>query len=438
MPTVDTKKIREGASQVESSINSFTSNFDEIKSSVDSAADAIELAKSLDGTVISGYPKIESVQEENKRYSYRVTKTAQVTGGDGVTGAVNQLSTYSNTINYRSGQVSKVVEDANAAADRIDGGNSSILDALTALIEDRPSQAHERSKKKTEDAGQRAGQRSNDIADKIRRAAETAGERTRETAVATVTAAAARAGERTEQAAEAMREKSGESYDYGNSYGESYDYGSSSSSDYFSSSSSNPTPTSTSPTTKAESTTPKTTPSTTATTATTQAPTPSTSPINTDNKEDKKDEENNNNNYYNSNNNYNNGMIYDGEEEKENPDILSTSISDILSQTKIPKIKEPIKLVPTQSNSNIKNVIPIAAGVAAATAVGVGAKAYMDRKSNIDNGEEEFDDYNDEEENFYDKDEEEAYENSFEQVEKYERSYLDEDDLIKPKNVDLL
>lgn len=405
MPTVDTKKIREGSSQVESSINSFTSNFDGIKSSVDSVANAVALAKSLDGTVISGYPKIESVQEKNRRYTYRVTKTAQVTGGDGVTGAVNQLSTYSNTINYRSGQVSKVVEDANAAADRIDGGNSTILDALTVVA--------------------------------------TAAETIKETAVATVTGAAARgaaarAGERTEQAAEAMREKSGESYDYGNSYGESYDYGSSSSSDYFSSSSSNPTPTtptSTSPTTKAESTTPKTTPSTT---ATTQAPTPSTSPINTDNKEDKKDEENNNNNYYNSNNNYNNGMIYDGEEEKENPDILSTSISDILSQTKIPKIKEPIKLVPTQSNSNIKNVIPIAAGVAAATAVGVGAKAYMDRKSNIDNGEEEFDDYNDEEENFYDKDEEEAYENSFEQVEKYERSYLDEDDLIKPKNVDLL
>ena len=38
---------------------------------------------------------------------------------------------------------------------------------------------------------------------------------------------------------------------------------------------------------------------------------------------------------------------------------------------------------------NSKKIIPVAAGLSAAAAAGLGAKAYLDRKENNDNGEED-------------------------------------------------
>ena len=54
--------------------------------------------------------------------------------------------------------------------------------------------------------------------------------------------------------------------------------------------------------------------------------------------------------------------------------------------TKIPTSDTPIETKNKSGNS----FIPIAAGLSAAAAAGIGAKAYMDRKNNNDNGEDDF------------------------------------------------
>ena len=54
--------------------------------------------------------------------------------------------------------------------------------------------------------------------------------------------------------------------------------------------------------------------------------------------------------------------------------------------TKIPTSDTPIETKHKSGNS----FIPIAAGLSAAAAAGIGAKAYMDRKNNNDNGEDDF------------------------------------------------
>ena len=79
-------------------------------------------------------------------------------------------------------------------------------------------------------------------------------------------------------------------------------------------------------------------------------------------------------------------------------DDAATSIDDIIkgkSYTKIPTSNAPIAR-PTTSSGNA--FIPIAAGLSAAAAAGLGAKAYMDRKNTNDNGEDDIytDDWSDE------------------------------------------
>ena len=72
-------------------------------------------------------------------------------------------------------------------------------------------------------------------------------------------------------------------------------------------------------------------------------------------------------------------------------DDTTTSIDDIIKgkkYTKIPTSSAPIKTQQTK-NSGGSAVIPIAAGLSAAAAAGIGAKAYIDRKNNSDNGDEE-------------------------------------------------
>ncbi len=69
----------------------------------------------------------------------------------------------------------------------------------------------------------------------------------------------------------------------------------------------------------------------------------------------------------------------------------TTSIDDIIKgkkYTKIPTSSAPIKTQQAK-NSGGSAVIPIAAGLSAAAAAGIGAKAYIDRKNNSDNGDEE-------------------------------------------------
>ena len=70
-------------------------------------------------------------------------------------------------------------------------------------------------------------------------------------------------------------------------------------------------------------------------------------------------------------------------------DETTTSVDDIIrgnKYTKIPTSTTPIKKNPKSSGSTI---IPIAAGLSAAAAAGIGAKAYIDRKNNSDNGDED-------------------------------------------------
>lgn len=74
----------------------------------------------------------------------------------------------------------------------------------------------------------------------------------------------------------------------------------------------------------------------------------------------------------------------------------TASFEDVIQANeyvKIPTSTTPIQTNPTSSGGNA--FIPIAAGLSAAAAAGIGAKAYMDRKHNNDNGEEE-DDFSEE------------------------------------------
>lgn len=70
---------------------------------------------------------------------------------------------------------------------------------------------------------------------------------------------------------------------------------------------------------------------------------------------------------------------------------IETPIDDVIATasdyTKIPTSNDPIT---TSSKSGGSSVIPIAAGLSAAAAAGIGAKAYMDRKRNNEDGEEDF------------------------------------------------
>ena len=68
----------------------------------------------------------------------------------------------------------------------------------------------------------------------------------------------------------------------------------------------------------------------------------------------------------------------------------TTSIDEIIKgnkYTKIPTSTTPIKKAPSKGGGSA--IIPIAAGLSAAAAAGIGAKAYIDRKNNSDNGDEE-------------------------------------------------
>ena len=74
----------------------------------------------------------------------------------------------------------------------------------------------------------------------------------------------------------------------------------------------------------------------------------------------------------------------------------TASFEDVIQANeyvKIPTSTTPIQTNPTSSGGNA--FIPIAAGLSAAAAAGIGAKAYMDRKHNNDNGEED-DDFSEE------------------------------------------
>lgn len=77
-----------------------------------------------------------------------------------------------------------------------------------------------------------------------------------------------------------------------------------------------------------------------------------------------------------------------GEVIKNNVTKGKTSVDDIIKgskYTKIPTNTTPIKT--TSSSNGLGSVIPIAAGLSAAAAAGIGAKAYLDHKKNNDNDE---------------------------------------------------
>ena len=120
----------------------------------------------------------------------------------------------------------------------------------------------------------------------------------------------------------------------------------------------------------------------------------------------------------------------------------TTSIEDVIKGSKYTKIPSTPSPVTTQKSSGGSSaVIPIAAGLSAAAAAGIGAKAYMDRKKNNDNGEdeEEFDtdewsgddsvdiqyDDSSDNENYLDADDDYSYQ-SQESSEKYDARSSDE------------
>ena len=85
-----------------------------------------------------------------------------------------------------------------------------------------------------------------------------------------------------------------------------------------------------------------------------------------------------------------NGIELDGLEEIE--DIIdenTTSIDDIVQGNKYTKLPTSSAPITSGSKSTGSTIIPIAAGLSAAAAAGIGAKAYMDRKKNNDNGEDD-------------------------------------------------
>lgn len=71
-------------------------------------------------------------------------------------------------------------------------------------------------------------------------------------------------------------------------------------------------------------------------------------------------------------------------------DVISnskTSIDDVIKGSKYTKIPTSSKPITTTSRSSGSTVIPVVAGLSAAAAAGIGAKVYMDRKKNNENGE---------------------------------------------------
>ena len=81
--------------------------------------------------------------------------------------------------------------------------------------------------------------------------------------------------------------------------------------------------------------------------------------------------------------------------------VSSASLDDIIKGSKYQKIPTTNKPVQTNKKSGSSSVIPIAAGLTAAAAAGIGAKAYMDYKKNNATGEDEYDEeYNDQYDDF--------------------------------------
>ena len=69
-----------------------------------------------------------------------------------------------------------------------------------------------------------------------------------------------------------------------------------------------------------------------------------------------------------------------------------TSVDDIIKGSKYTKIPTNTTPINTKSSSNgLGAVIPIAAGLSAAAAAGIGAKAYLDHKKNNDNDDDDYD-----------------------------------------------
>lgn len=91
---------------------------------------------------------------------------------------------------------------------------------------------------------------------------------------------------------------------------------------------------------------------------------------------------------------YGGGQEYYGEPEPaptEAPSEITTDLDDIvLKGKKVIKTPTSTKIsTPTTTTSKGNSVIPIAAGISAAAAAGLGAKAYLDRKKNNENGEDD-------------------------------------------------
>ena len=83
---------------------------------------------------------------------------------------------------------------------------------------------------------------------------------------------------------------------------------------------------------------------------------------------------------------------FDGETEPELSDLdaVKTSIDDIIKGNKYSKIPTSAKpIAKAQAGSTGSTVIPLSAGLSAAAAVGLGAKAYLDKKTRSEEEEEE-------------------------------------------------
>lgn len=86
----------------------------------------------------------------------------------------------------------------------------------------------------------------------------------------------------------------------------------------------------------------------------------------------------------------NNGMTSGGEPTAPIEDVTgdaTASIDDVIKGSKYTKIPTSSKPITTASGSGGSAVIPVVAGLSAAAAAGIGAKVYMDRKKNNENGE---------------------------------------------------
>ena len=84
------------------------------------------------------------------------------------------------------------------------------------------------------------------------------------------------------------------------------------------------------------------------------------------------------------------GFDGDAEPELSDLDAVKTSIDDIIKGNKYSKIPTSAKpLAKAQSGSTGSTVIPLSAGLSAAAAVGLGAKAYLDKKTKSEDEEEE-------------------------------------------------